>query len=124
MTAQQRTAEDIARIRDLLRDKLGAGGASLEAVLRKARHRLPRAVYAQAKLLAEAENLAAHPKLSLTLDAEALHAAATQVQTHLDLIDLADRRRGWWLGMLGGLVFNLLALVALLIGVLVWRGVI
>lgn len=124
MTGPQRTAEDIARIRALLQDKLGASGASLAAGLRKVRRRLPRGIHAQARALAAAETLAGHPKLCLTLDTPALARAATQVQAHLERIDLADRRRSWWLGMLGGLAFNLLALMALLIGVLVWRGMI
>ena len=121
---QEQTAEDIDKVMALLREKLGAGGRNLDAALRKARHRLPRDVYKQALQLARAEPLAAHPKLRLTLDSVALGAAAERVRTHLETIDLADRRKGWWLGMLGGLAFNLLAFVALVVAVLMWRGLI
>jgi len=114
----------IAEIAALMRAKLGARGATMRAALRNGHHRLPRRVRGQARLLAEAERLADHPKLRLTLDAEALGKAAGAVEAHLKAIDLADRRKGWWLGMLGGMAFNILAFVALLIVVLRWRGLV
>ena len=117
-----RIPDRIAEITALMRAKLGARGRTLEATLRAARHRLPRHVRAQAQRLAEAERFATHPKLRLTLDATALDRAARTVEDHLTAIDLADRRKGWWLGMLGGLAFNLLAFAALLVGLLMWRG--
>ena len=122
MTEPATPAGLIAATMILLREKLGVRGATLAAALHRARHSLPRHVYRRGLILAEAEPLADHPKLSLTLDAPALAAAAQDVRAHLDSIDLADRRKGWWLGMLGGLSFNLILFVALLIGVLVWRG--
>ena len=124
MSEQQRIAEDIAQIAVLLRGRLGAGGTTLAGSLRRARHRLPRGLRAPARRLAEAEPLAAHPSLRLTLDAAALGEDARRLRAHLEAVDLADRRRGWWLGMLGALAFNMLALVALLIVVLRWRGLI
>lgn len=99
----------------LLRARLGAGGDSLARALKKTRHRLPRRIRRQAAYLARAEELAAHPRLRLTLDRPALHRAAREVQAHLRAIDLADRRKGWWLGMLGGLAFNLLLFFVLLL---------
>lgn len=122
MTAPQPIDDDIAATAALLRDKLGAGGDSLAAQLRKAERRLPRRLRRQARLLAEAEPLARHPKLCRTLDAPALSAAAAELRAHLQAIDLADRRRGWWLGVLGGLAFNLLLFAALLLIFLRWRG--
>lgn len=114
----------IAEIAALMRAKLGARGATLGAALGRARGRLPRRIRAQARLLAEAEPFAHHPKLRLTLDHTALTKAAGEVEAHLNAIDLADRRKGWWLGMLGGLAFNMLAFVALLVAVLRWRGIV
>lgn len=112
----------IAEITALMHARLGARGSTLRDVLRRARHRLPRRIRAQAARLAEAESFAAHPRLRLTLDTAALDKAAREVETHLNTIDLADRRKGWWLGMLGGLAFNMLAFLALLLALLVWRG--
>lgn len=107
-----------------MRDRLGAGGGTLARGLAKSGHRLPRRVRAAARRLAEAEPLARHPRLRLTLNSGELGAAAREVTRHLDAIDLADRRKGWWLGMAAGMAFNLLLMVALLVAFLRWQGLI
>lgn len=112
----------IIDLRAQLREKLGVKGSDLGVALNRARHRLPRRVYRQGMVLAQAEPLAGHPKLRLTLDAPVLNVAASEVRAHLETVDLADQRKGWWLGVLGGLSFNLILMCALLIAVLVWRG--
>ncbi|WP_050603279.1 hypothetical protein [Ruegeria sp. 6PALISEP08] len=117
---QTRIAETVA----LLRAKLGVRDKTLEASIRKAKRRLPRRVYKQAMVLARSEAMAAHPKLRLVLDTPKLNHASEVVQGHLSAINLADRRWGWFLGMLGGLAFNLLALTTLLLVFLWWRGLI
>jgi hypothetical protein len=122
MTVQQPIADAITETATLMRAKLGTGGATFAAQVRRAGHRMPRRLRAQARALALAEPLAGHPKLSRTLDAAALCANAAELRDWLQSIDLADRRRGWWLGMLGGLAFNLLAFAALVLVVLRWRG--
>lgn len=104
----------------LLQDRLGVRGKTLAQALRRARHRLPRRVYKQAMRLAQAEPMAAHPKLRLTLDTPPLARAAEEVQSHLRDIDKADRRKGWWLGVLGGMAFNILLLIILLLVALYW----
>lgn len=114
----------IAEIAALMHAKLGVRGASLRAALRRARRLLPRRIRAQLRLLAEAEAFVHHPKLRLTLDVPALTKAAGEVEAHLNAIDLADRRKGWWLGMLGGMAFNVLAFCGLLVVVLRWRGIV
>jgi hypothetical protein len=106
----------------LLRKKLGVKDKTLAESIRKAKRLLPRRIYKQALMLANAEQMAAHPKLRLVLDAPTLARASEEVQTHLSGINRADRRLGWFLGMLGGLAFNLLALLALLIIFLRWQG--
>lgn len=115
---------EIATTRELLREKLGVRARDLASALRRARYRLPRRVYNRGMLLAGAQDRARHPKLRLTLDMPVLAGAAREIQAHLRAIDLADRRKGWWLGMLGGLAFNILLLIALVIAFLVWRGLI
>ncbi len=113
----------IAEIATQLRAKLGVRGKDLGTALGKARHRLPRRIYRQALILVRAQPLAGHPKLRLTLDGPALESAAAEVSAHLEAIDLADRRKGWWLGMLGGLSFNLILMAVALVGFLIWRGI-
>lgn len=112
----------IADLKAQLGEKLGVKGEDFGVALGRARHRLPRRIYRQGLVLAQGEPLAGHPKLRLTLDAPALNAAATELRTYLESIDLADKRKGWWLGMLGGLSFNLMLMCALLVAVLFWRG--
>lgn len=117
----------IADILTDLRAKLGVRSKDLTKALAKAlakvRHRLPRRIYRQGMTLVAAEPLAAHPRLRLTLDMPTLQAAATEITTHLATIDVGERRKSWLLGMLGGLSFNLILMFALLIGFLVWRGI-
>ncbi|WP_170782769.1 hypothetical protein [Ruegeria lacuscaerulensis] len=112
----------IAQTVQLLRDKLGVRDKTLTASVRKAKRQLPRRIYKQALVLADAEQMAAHPKLRLVLDTPKLARASEEVQDHLTGINLADRRLGWFLGMLGGLAFNLLALSVLLLVFLRWQG--
>ncbi|WP_170761998.1 hypothetical protein [Ruegeria lacuscaerulensis] len=114
----------IAQTVQLLRKKLGVRDKTLTASVRKAKRRLPRRIYKQAMMLANAEQMAAHPKLRLVLDTPKLIQASEDVQAHLSRINLADRRWGWFLGMLGGLAFNLLALAVLLLIFLRWQGLI
>jgi len=122
MSDPQDIANIIAQTRALIREKLGVRSRDMARAARKAKHRLPRGIYQQAVLLAQAEPLSKHPKLRLTLDATAVTGAADEVQKYLNSIDLADRRRGWFLGMFGGLAFNLILFCVLLAAVLVWRG--
>ena len=106
----------------LMRDKLGVRDKTLLASVKKAKRRLPRRIYKQAMVLAQTEQMAAHPKLSRVLDTPKLQHASDEVQDHLSKINLADRRLGWFLGMLGGMAFNLLALCVLLLIFLKWQG--
>ncbi|WP_171210875.1 hypothetical protein [Ruegeria sp. HKCCA5426] len=112
----------IAQTVQLLRDKLGVHGKTLTESVKKAKRQLPRRIFKQAMLLAQAEQMAAHPKLRLVLDTPKLARASEEVQKHLGGINLADRRMGWFLGMLSSLAFNLLVLSALLLVFLRWQG--
>ncbi|HBS50191.1 MAG TPA: hypothetical protein DEA05_08940 [Rhodobacteraceae bacterium] len=109
---------EIRAVSELLAEKLGARGATLGRALARAKHRLPRRIRRQAARLAEAEPFAAHPKLRATLDEAGLRAAGREVRAHLGAIDPADLRKGWWLGMAGGMAFNLLLFAVILISAL------
>ncbi|WP_109313359.1 hypothetical protein [Ruegeria sp. AU67] len=112
----------ISQTVQLLREKLGVKDQTLTASVRKAKRRLPRRIYKQAMMLAGAEQMASHPKLRLVLDTPKLAKASEEVQTHLSGINLADRRWGWFLNFLGALALGFLALAALAVFVLRWRG--
>jgi len=115
--------EDIAEIRELLKTREHVSGALADA-LKKARRRLPRRIYNQAMLLAKAEPLMQHPKLRLTLDEPALRKSAGEVSGYLKSVDLADRRKGRALTILGSMAFSVLAVVVLMVAVMRWRGLI
>lgn len=116
-------AEEIAEVRELLKDREHASG-DLAAALKRARRRLPRRIFRQGMLLAQAVPLMDHPKLRLTLDEPALRKAAREVSSYLKSVDLADRRKGRVLDILGGMAFSVLVVIVLLIVVLRWRGLI
>jgi len=123
MNQQASLEQMIADVLSELRAKLGVRGKDLATALGKARPQLPRRIYNLGQILVAAEPLAGHPKLRLTLDQTALATVAEEINTHLAAIDLAERRKSWWLGTLGGVSFNLILMVVLLIVVLRWRGI-
>lgn len=106
----------------LLRKKLGVRDKTLAASVRRAKRRLPRDIYKQALMLAQAEPMVDHPKLRLVLDTPALQKASDAVQGHLNAINLSERRWALFLSMLGSLALGVLALTALVLVVLRWRG--
>ncbi|MEZ5714113.1 MAG: hypothetical protein R3D85_02395 [Paracoccaceae bacterium] len=113
-----------ADLEQRLGDKLGLRRGSLSARARKAGRRLPRAVRRDAELIGQAGLLAAHPKLRKRVDAPAVAAAHRRVAEHLDGIDRGERRMNLLLGLLAGLVANLILLALLTVAVLKWRGLI
>ncbi len=107
----------------LLDEKLSLRRGTLQTRLNRAGRRLPARIRAQAQVVAEAETLAAHPKLARRIDHLRVTRAHAEVRAHLRSIDPADRRRGALLGVLGGLAFNLLLLAGLTLTFLRWRGI-
>lgn len=105
-----------------MREKLGIRARTLQAARTPAKRLLPRRVFKSYEVLQKAEPFLAHPKLARTVDASALTAANSDVRAYLDGIDLADRRKGWWLSLAGSLAFGLIALSVLVLVVLNWRG--
>ncbi|WP_419740048.1 hypothetical protein [Ruegeria sp.] len=122
MTQETDIQTQIAQTIQLLRKKLGVKDKTLIASVRRAKRRLPRKVYKQAMVLAQAEPMAEHPKLRLVLDGPKLEKASDEVQSHLNAINLADRRLGWFLSFLGSVALGLIALAAVAMIVLRWRG--
>lgn len=123
MSEERDIQADIARALTLARDKLGIRAETLQAAIPRLRRLLPRSIRTQAVALADAEPRLGHPKLRLTVNNSALARSADILLQHLQAIDKVDRIKGWWLGMLGGLAFNLILFIVLLIALLVWRGI-
>lgn len=111
-------------LRALMARRLGLKRGSLSRRVAKAGRRLPSGVRNDIAIVAEAEQMARNPKLAIRLDPNATKSAYDRAATHLKAIDVADRRKGIALSMLGSMAFNFLAAVTLLIVVLRWRGLI
>lgn len=120
------TEDDIAarstRMRQALKATFGTGGRSLAGAVKRAGRLLPSHVRADARLVIEAEALGGNPKLLRQVDATALAAAERRFFDFIDSIDVADRRKGKILGVLGAIAFNLLLTVALILAWVHWRG--
>ncbi|MCH2163790.1 MAG: hypothetical protein MK098_03930 [Marinovum sp.] len=113
-----------ASLAELVREKVGSRGSDLAVLANKAGRRLPKRVRADMVRLAEALQMAHHPKLSRQLDWAELRRAFDRVTEHLETLDPADRRKGARLSWLGNNVFNLIVVFVLLILVLWWRGLV
>lgn len=109
---------------ELLREKLGLRARSLSAQLEKAGRLLPRRLKRAKSVILKAERHAEHPKLALTVEPGAVDTAFADITVFLDEIDPADRRKGKILGWLGAVVFNLIVVLALLVGLLMWQDLI
>ncbi|WP_135506267.1 hypothetical protein [Roseovarius aestuariivivens] len=113
-----------AKLEALLQSKLGLKGKSLSARLRRAGRLLPRRLRAEAAILTEAEHKLTHPGLARQVDFPRVTKAFAALEAHLSEVDPKDRRKGKILGWAGGLVFNLLVLIALLVLILRWQGLV
>ncbi|CUH64014.1 hypothetical protein TG4357_01017 [Thalassovita gelatinovora] len=111
-----------AELTKLLAETFGASSGDLQHRMRKVGRRVPKRLHAAAKVIIEAQAMAGHPKLRQFIDAAAVNRAYLDIRDHLKTIDVADRRKGAVLGLLGGLSFNLLLVLALLLAFLMWRG--
>lgn len=114
----------VRRLQGLLKKKFRIETDDLRTGLKKAGRRLPRSVHKAGAVLAEAQTVAGHPKLARLADGEAVQRAFQTIEAHLTGIDVADRRKGALLSVLGSIAFNLISVFLLLMLVLWWRGLI
>jgi hypothetical protein len=105
-----------------LRVKLGVKALDLPRAMKSAGRRLPKDAHRAAKVICEAQAKAMHPKLARMIDGEAVEAAALTLHVHLDKIDPKERRIDAILSVLGTQAFNVLAVIALVVGLMWWRG--
>lgn len=113
--------QKVRRLQDLLKQKFRIETADLGVGLKKAGRRLPRRVRKAGAVLVEAETNVGHPKLAQMADAKAVARAFQTIETHLTGIDVADRRKGAVLGVLGSIAFNLILVFLIVMLVLWWR---
>lgn len=115
---------DADALRSLMAKRLGLKRGSLARRVAKAGRLLPSGVRNDIAIVAEAEKLSRNPKLAIRLDRNATKSAYDRAATHLKAIDVADRRKGVALSILGSMAFNILAVIVLLIVILRWRGLV
>lgn len=102
--------------------KLGVKAVDLRSGMKRAGRRLPKDAHRAAEVIGAAKMQAAHPKLARMVDASAVEAAAERLHGHLEKIDPKERRKDLVLSMLGAQAFNILAVIALVVGLMIWRG--
>lgn len=112
----------VAELELLLEEKMSLRQGTLGQKLQKAGRRLPKSVRHDGEVIDLAHGHLAHPKLVHQIDVAAVRDAHIRVRGHLISLDARNRRKGFILGVLGGLSFNLI-LMAVLVGVVLhWRG--
>lgn len=110
------------RISALLTERMHIKGRDLGEKLHRAGRRLPRKVHHAAQALATAAEHSHNPKLLLQISEEDVAKNYDICHKHLGALSRGYRLRGVLLGLSASILFSLLAVVALLLGVMVWRG--
>ncbi|MGB0798589.1 MAG: hypothetical protein ACPGRD_04655 [Planktomarina sp.] len=102
----------------------GAKPSSLDQQMKSIGRLMPAGKRRDLRVLVQAEKMMQHPKLSRQVDLGSVQIAHAQLLPYLETVNLADRRKGHVLGVLGSIAFNLLLFIAILIGFLWWRDLI
>ncbi len=110
------------RVAELMKERLGIRGKTLAKKLGHTGRLLPKSVKREVAVLAQASGLAQSPRLMKMVDQKRVNVAYKNCVSHLEAINVRDRRIGTVLGVLGSLSFAFLASGAGLIAVLIWRG--
>lgn len=105
-----------------LRSRLGVKARNLPRGMKRAGRRLPRDAHRAAGVISAAKAQIGHPKLGRMVDMHSVTSAETVLHGHLEKIDPKERRKDLILSMLGTQAFNILAVFALVVGVMMWRG--
>ena len=114
--------EKATEVADLMKERLNVRGKDLATKLRHTGRMMPKRIKREAQFLADASALAENPKLSRMIDPERVETAHRACVGFLEGVDVADRRKGVVLGILGSVTLALVVISALVITVLVWRG--
>jgi hypothetical protein len=110
--------------RRTLSKRLGLGAGDIATLVRRAGRSLPRRLRPAAAMLAEAEAMAANPRLAVRIDAARVERAAADLADWLATQDPRERRRTRMVNTAALIAFQLLVTGALVITVLVWRGIV
>ncbi|WP_456390957.1 hypothetical protein [Profundibacter sp.] len=119
---QDSLQEKTGQVAELMKTRLGIRGKDLATKLRHTGRMMPKRIKREAAFLVEAAALAKSPKLSRMIDFERVEAAHKTCMTFLESVDVADRRKGVVLGILGSLALSFVVVAGLVVTVLAWRG--
>jgi len=114
--------EKAAEVADLMKERLNVRGKDLATKLRHTGRMMPKRIKREARFLADASALAENPRLSRMIDPVRVEAAHRACVGFLQAVDVADRRKGVLLGILGSVTLAFVVVSALVITALVWRG--
>lgn len=112
------------RLRQSFADRLGLRGRDLGEVLRRAGRQIPRRLRPAAATMAEAERMAANPRLARLVDAGAVETAARDLADWLATQDPRERRRTAMINTAALIAFYILVTGVMVVAVLVWRGIV
>ncbi|WP_158623218.1 hypothetical protein [Pseudorhodobacter sp. E13] len=110
------------RVSALLTERLHVKGRDLPDKLSRGGRRLPRKVRIAAQELATALEHSFNPKLLLQINEEKVAANYDICIKHLAGLNKGHKLRGVLLGLSTSILFSLVAVIALVLGVLIWRG--
>ena len=114
--------KQVDEVRGLIAARLRIRGRDLDQQIRRAGRLLPAWARRDGRTMAQANLLAQNPKMLRMVDAAKFDKAYRALKTHLETIDPKEARKDRILGLLGVIYVNLFIALALLLGVLAWRG--
>lgn len=112
------------RVSALLEERLRIRGADLAEKLKRGGRHLPRKVRDAAGRLSVAAQLAQNPKLLLQIDESEVAEAYDICLRYLSPLGAGARRKAMLQGVLGSILFALVAVAGLTWLVLRWRGLV
>ncbi len=102
--------------------QLRVKGDGLADIAQRAGRKLPRRLRQDAKVMIEAEELSAHPKLARRIDAKRVKRAERRLNAFLDKQNPRAERRGEILDVVARIAFVLVTIVLAIFFTLVYRG--
>lgn len=122
MDQEQEFHRKLEEVEKALRKVFGGKPGTFEDALRRAGRRLPRGARRAGEEVIAAQQLAGHPGLRMRIDWAKVNRSLDRVRDSLKGVDLKDRRKGFVIGALASLAFNLILLFVLILVVARWRG--
>ncbi|PTQ75623.1 hypothetical protein C8N42_101162 [Celeribacter persicus] len=109
----------------LMRDRLGVRlGEGFEAKVKHAGRRLPRWARRKSAVIVEALALEAHPKLAQQVQQKKVDKAFKELKYFLERQDVKTRRKNRLLDLIASIAFVILVTLGLVLGIMVWRGLV